>query len=255
MIEELSDEQLERYGRHILLDEIGYEGQLNLLKKRVAIIGLGGLGSPVALYLASAGIGELTLIDFDQVELSNLQRQLIHNEQRIGFNKAISAKQSIELLNKKIQTNTITHKLNDQELAEIIINHDLLLDCTDNFASRYQLNRLCYKHSTPLVSGAAIRWEGQISTYDFRKKNQACYQCLFPIKSNSSNSTETCSQNGVVAPLLGIIGSMQALEAIKCLLDLPTLNSKITIIDGLTMQIRQFNLKKDNNCPVCGIQN
>ncbi|AHF01460.1 molybdopterin biosynthesis protein MoeB [Thiomicrospira aerophila AL3] len=254
MIEELSDKQLERYGRHILLDEIGYEGQLTLVKKRVGIIGLGGLGSPVALYLASAGIGELTLVDFDQVELSNLQRQLIHNEQRIGLNKATSAKQSIELLNKDILINTITHRLNDDELAQIIINHDLILDCTDNFASRYQLNQLCYKHNTPLVSGAAIRWEGQISTYDFRKEGLACYQCLFPKKSSSDSINETCSQNGVVAPLLGIIGSIQALEAIKCLLDLPTLNSKLTIIDGLSMQIRQFNLKKDQNCPVCSIQ-
>lgn len=251
MIKELNDEQLERYGRHILIDEIGYEGQLTLEKKRVAIIGLGGLGSPAALYLASAGIGEITLVDFDLVELSNLQRQLIHNEQRIGLNKAVSAKQSIELLNINIRVNTMTHRLDDVELAEIIINHDLLLDCTDNFTSRYQLNRLCYKHNTPLISGAAIRWEGQISTYDFRKKNQACYQCLFPLKSNKEPINETCSENGVVAPLLGIIGSMQAIEAIKCLLNLPTLNNKITIIDGLTMQFRQFNIKRDQDCPIC----
>ncbi|SFR48705.1 molybdopterin-synthase adenylyltransferase MoeB [Thiomicrospira sp. ALE5] len=250
MINELNDEQLERYGRHILLDEIGYEGQLTLANKRVAIVGLGGLGSPVALYMASAGIGELTLIDFDSVELSNLQRQLIHNEQRIGVNKAISAKQSISILNQETRVNTITDKLDDSKLEEVIIHHDLILDCTDNFDSRYQLNRLCYQHKTPLVSGAAIRWEGQISTYDFSKKEQPCYQCLFPRKINTP-SNESCTQSGVVAPLLGIIGSMQAIEAIKCLLNLPTLNGKLTIIDGLTMQIRQFNLIKDPNCPTC----
>lgn len=251
MIQELNDEQLERYGRHILLDEIGYEGQLRLAQKRVAIIGLGGLGSPVALYLASAGIGHLTLIDFDQVDLSNLQRQLIHNQQRIGLNKAISAQQSVELLNKHVTTETVTTKLNDNALLQIIQQHDLVLDCSDNFATRYQLNRICFQCRIPLVSGAAIRWEGQVTTYDFRKEDQACYQCLFPRKSNQSPPQETCSQNGVIAPLLGIIGSIQALETIKCLLDLPTLAGKLTIIDGITMQLRQFNIKEDPNCPVC----
>lgn len=254
MIQELNDEQLERYGRHILLDEIGYEGQLRLAQKRVVIIGLGGLGSPVALYLASAGIGQLTLIDFDQVELSNLQRQLIHNQQRIGQNKATSAQQSVELLNKHVKTKTITTKLTDDELLKIIKQHDLVLDCSDNFETRYQLNRICHQCQTPLVSGAAIRWEGQVTTYDFRKNQQPCYQCLFPIKDNQNPLQETCSQNGVIAPLLGIIGSIQALEAIKCLLDLPTLAGKLTIIDAFSMQIRQFNIKQDTNCAVCSKQ-
>ncbi len=251
MIQELNDEQLERYGRHILLDEIGYEGQLLLAQKSVAIIGLGGLGSPVALYLASAGIGQLTLIDFDQVDLSNLQRQLIHNQQRVGQNKAISAQQSVELLNKNVKTETITTKLTDDELLKIIKQHDLVLDCSDNFETRYQLNRICHKCQIPLVSGAAIRWEGQVTTYDFRKNKQPCYQCLFPLKSNQGSIQESCSQNGVIAPLLGIIGSIQALEAIKCLLELPTLAGKLTIIDGLTMELRQFNITQDLSCPVC----
>ncbi|WP_199170183.1 molybdopterin-synthase adenylyltransferase MoeB [Hydrogenovibrio sp. SC-1] len=245
---ELNDDELSRYSRQVLLSEIDYQGQLTLSQSHAAIIGLGGLGSPAALYLAAAGIGTLTLVDFDTVDDSNLQRQIIHTENQLGQAKVISAKKQLEDLNRHIQIHTISHQLNETELNDLVQQADILLDCTDNFTSRYALNKACFQHKKPLVSGAAIRWEGQLTTYDFRVENTPCYQCLYK---SSSTENETCSQNGVVAPLVGMIGSMQAMEAIKALLKLPTLTGKLMIIDGLTMQIRTLKLPQDPQCPTC----
>ncbi len=247
-ISELNDDQLSRYSRQILLSEIDYDGQLKLAQSHALIIGLGGLGSPAALYLASAGIGQLTLVDFDQVDDSNLQRQVIHNENRIGQNKAASAAQTLCELNHHIQLNVIEQQLQTDELQNLVKQVDVVLDCSDNFATRFALNQACLQAKKPLVSGAAIRWEGQLTTYDFRRDDSPCYECLYK---PGVSTDQSCSRNGVVAPLVGMVGSMQAMEAIKALLDLPTLVGKLMLIDGLTMQIRQFNLKKDPNCQCC----
>lgn len=247
---ELTDAELIRYSRQILLPDIDYQGQLLLSQSHAVIFGLGGLGSPVALYLAAAGIGTLTLVDFDTVDDSNLQRQIIHNEQRLGEPKVTSAKQQLQALNHHIEIRTLHQKLTDSELSELVKEADILLDCTDNFDSRYALNQACFTHKKPLVSGAAIRWEGQLTTYDFRNDAHACYQCLYK---SASTQEMNCTENGVVAPLVGMIGSMQAMEAIKALLNLPTLAGKLMIIDGMTLQIRTLTLPKDPKCPTCSI--
>lgn len=249
MTKELNDNELMRYSRQILLPEIDYNGQLKLSQSHALIIGLGGLGSPVAMYLASAGVGQLTLVDFDEVDESNLQRQVIHNESRVGLNKAESAAQSLRQLNHTTQLNVITHQLDADELAQQIDQADIVLDCSDNFDTRFVLNQACFKAQKPLVSGAAIRWEGQLTTYDFRNSQSPCYECLYK---RGTNTDQTCSQNGVVAPLVGMVGSMQALEAIKALVGLPTLMGQLMLIDGLTMSIRRFNLNKDPECQHCG---
>ena len=248
MINELNDAQLNRYSRQILLPEIDYAGQLKLAQSHALIIGLGGLGSPAALYLAAAGIGKLTLVDFDQVDESNLQRQVIHNEQRIGQNKAQSAAKTLAEINSSCQTEVIEHPLDSDELDSLLQQVDILLDCSDNFETRYALNQACFKAKKPLVSGAAIRWEGQLTTYDFRQADSPCYECLY--KPGTAND-QSCSRNGVISPLVGMVGAMQAMEAIKTLMGLPTLVGKLLLIDGLTMQFRQFNLKKDEHCTQC----
>lgn len=245
---ELNDAELSRYSRQILLSEIDYPGQLTMANSHAVIFGLGGLGSPAALYLAAAGIGTLTLVDFDTVDDSNLQRQIIHTESRLGEAKVSSAQQQLQALNHHIQIHTLNHQLSASELSDLVSSADILLDCTDNFTSRYALNQACFDHQKPLVSGAAIRWEGQLTTYDFRDRTQPCYQCLYK---SAGETNESCSQNGVVAPLVGMVGSMQALEAIKALLHLPTLTGKLMIIDGMTLQIRTLKLPKDPKCPTC----
>ena len=245
---ELNDAELSRYSRHILLPEVDYAGQLKLTQSHAVIFGLGGLGSPAALYLASAGIGTLTLVDFDHVDDSNLQRQIAHREQNIGQSKVASAKANLQALNHRIQIHTVDTQLTQQETLALIQTADVVLDCTDNFDSRFLINQSCFQAKKPLISGAAIRWEGQLSTYDFRKPDSPCYQCLYP---KSSTQDTSCSQNGVLSPVVGIIGSMQATEAIKALLNLPTLTGKLMIIDAYTMMIRTLNLKKDSHCALC----
>lgn len=245
---ELNDEELCRYSRQILLPEIDYEGQLHLANSHAVIFGLGGLGSPASLYLAAAGIGQLTLVDFDTVDDSNLQRQVVHREANIGELKVESAKSNLGQLNRFITINTVNAKLNKNDIEQLISNADIVLDCTDNFATRFALNQSCLLTKKPLVSGAAIRWEGQLSTYDFRNENSPCYQCLYP---NEGGEELTCSQNGVLSPVVGMVGSMQAIEAIKALLKLPTLTGKLMIIDAYTMMIRTLNLKKDPDCHQC----
>lgn len=245
---ELNDAELSRYSRQILMPEIDYSGQLKLAQSHAVIFGLGGLGSPASLYLAAAGIGKLTLVDFDEVDDSNLQRQIVHREENIGQAKVLSAKQNLASLNSHIQIETIAKPLSEEEIHELIKQTDVVLDCTDNFTARFAINRSCFKHKKPLISGAAIRWEGQLSTYDFRNTESPCYQCLY---SEDSGQELTCSQNGVLSPVVGMVGSMQAIEAVKALLGLPTLTGKLMIIDAYTMMIRTLNLKKDDQCKHC----
>lgn len=245
---DLSDAELNRYSRQILLSEIDYAGQLKLAQSHAVIFGLGGLGSPVSMYLAAAGVGKLSLVDFDQVDDSNLQRQVVHNESRIGQDKVASAKQTLLALNHHIEVNTLNQVPQDDALRDLIARADIVVDCTDNFESRFRLNRTCHQLKVPLVSGAAIRWEGQLTTYDFRQDDAPCYQCLY----KEPNGQElTCSQNGVLSPIVGMVGSMQAVETIKALVGVPTLNGKLMIMDGYTMQFRTLNLPKDPNCPTC----
>ena len=245
----MDDTQLLRYSRQILLSDIDIKGQQTLLDSKVLIIGMGGLGSPVALYLASAGIGTLGICDFDEVELSNLQRQIIHSNNTIGLSKVDSAEQSINRINPDITVIKYPEKLEGNALDNIIEHYDLVLDCSDNFSSRFAINQACFKSKKPLVSGAVIRLEGQISVYDSRDKSSPCYQCLYGV---AAEIADTCSTNGVLAPVAGIIGSIQATEAIKCLLGLPTLMGRLLIHDAREMQFREIKLKRDVNCPCCG---
>ncbi|MBF6058306.1 MULTISPECIES: HesA/MoeB/ThiF family protein [Thiomicrorhabdus] len=246
---ELNDEELSRYSRQILLPEIDYSGQLKLAQAHAVIFGLGGLGSPVSLYLAAAGIGKLTLVDFDEVDDSNLQRQIVHREANIGQAKVASAQSNLTQLNRFIEIEAINSRADEKQIQKLVAQADVVLDCTDNFTSRFALNRACLQNKVPLISGAAIRWEGQLSTYDFRKPGGPCYQCLYP---NDGGQELTCSQSGVLSPVVGMVGSIQAIEAIKALLDLPTLHGKLMIVDAYSMMIRTLNLKADPNCRQCG---
>ncbi|QYZ66361.1 MAG: molybdopterin-synthase adenylyltransferase [Gammaproteobacteria bacterium (ex Lamellibrachia satsuma)] len=244
----MNDEQLLRYSRQIMLPSIGIEGQQRLLDASVLLIGLGGLGAPVAMYLAAAGIGRLTLVDFDQVDLSNLQRQIIHTTDRIGTPKVESAKQALAALNPEIEIECIGHQLEGDELSAQIQRADLVVDACDNFATRFAINAACHENSTPLVSGAAIRMEGQVSVFP-GKPGSPCYRCLYP---ENGQVEDTCTANGVLAPVVGIIGSIQATEAIKCLTGAgSTLEGQLLILDALHMQWRSLKLKADPHCPVC----
>ena len=246
----MNDEQLLRYNRHIMLPQIGIEGQQKLRDAHVLIIGLGGLGSPAALYLATAGVGKLTLVDDDEVELSNLQRQIIHRNQNIGESKVASAKSNLLAINHEIDIVTIDHRLDEASLAQQIQLADVVLDASDNFDTRFTINRACVEQKKPLVSGAAIQFEGQISVFDSREKNCPCYSCLYPDKGEDNL---TCSENGILAPVVGIIGSMQALEAIKLICQIgEPLYGRLLLFDALALQWRSMNLKKDPSCPVCG---
>lgn len=245
----MKDEQLLRYSRQILLPQFGLEGQQALLDAHALIIGLGGLGSPVAMYLASAGVGELTLVDHDQVELSNLQRQIIHRTENINQDKVASAKQNLLKLNPEIKINCINHKLDSTELDSAVHKVDVVIDATDNFDIRFAINRACVNNKTPLVSGAAIRMEGQVSVFDLRHQSNPCYRCLYD---EQGNTDESCSENGVISPLVGIIGSIQAMETIKIIANIgDTLTGKLLITDSLNQEWRVMKFKKDPNCPVC----
>lgn len=245
----MNDEQLLRYNRHIMLPQIGIEGQQKLSDAHILIIGLGGLGSPAALYLATAGVGKLTLIDDDIVELSNLQRQIIHREKNIGESKVSSAKNSLLAINPDIDIVTIDHRLNDAELNQQIQLADIVLDASDNFDTRFAINQACVAQKTPLVSGAAIQFEGQISVFDSSNDNCPCYSCLYPDKGEDNL---TCSSNGILSPVVGIIGSMQALEAIKLICQIgEPLYGRLLLLDALSLQWRSMKFKKDPGCRVC----
>ena len=246
----MNDEQLIRYSRQILLPGFDEDKQQKLLNAHAIIMGLGGLGSPVALYLAAAGIGKLTLIDFDHVDLSNLQRQIIHTTESLKQAKVDSAATAINKLNPNTETICINKKLTQSELEQQLISANLMLDATDNFATRFMINRACHNTSTPLVSGAAIRMEGQVSVFDFNTPESPCYRCLYEEDGEEDSS---CSENGVMAPMVGIIGSIQAMEAIKLLTGYgEALTGKLLVTDAMFQDWRRLILKKNPECPVCG---
>ncbi len=245
----MNDDQLLRYSRHIMLPDLDIEGQEKLLASHALIIGLGGLGSPVAMYLAAAGVGELTLVDFDSVDLSNLQRQIAHSSERIGVNKAQSAAQTLSALNPDINIHVIEQRLDGERLQQLVAGVNLVLDCTDNFATRFAINAACVAARVPLVSGAAIRLEGQVSVFDSRQPNSPCYRCLY----EESTDDLTCAANGVLAPLVGVIGSLQALEALKLLAGFgDSLAGRLQLFDARRGQWREMKLPRDPECPVCG---
>ena len=246
----MKDEQLLRYSRQIMLPEIDIEGQQKLLNATVMLIGLGGLGSVVSMYLAAAGVGHLVLVDFDTVELSNLQRQIVHSTKDLNRPKVESARDRLLALNPDCRITIINKQLDSQELLHEIKNVDVVIDGSDNFPTRFAVNQACYENKTPLVSGAAIRFEGQISVFDHRLPDSPCYRCLY---NDEEAAAETCSQTGVVAPLLGVIGSMQALEAIKLITDIgDSLIGKLLLFDAMTTEFQSMRFKKDPACPVCG---
>ncbi|MEK7810911.1 MAG: molybdopterin-synthase adenylyltransferase MoeB [Pseudomonadota bacterium] len=246
----MDDSQLLRYSRHILLPEIGIEGQMKLLASRVLIIGAGGLGSPAAMFLASSGIGTLTLCDDDLVDLTNLQRQIAHRSDSIGFPKVESARTTLSGINPGIKIVALQERADERRLGLLAEDVDLVLDCSDNFPTRYALNRVCSKLKKPLVSGAATRFDGQVSVFDFRRHDSPCYHCLFPEQMESEETR--CAVLGIFAPLVGIIGSLQAAEALKLLTGIETtLCGRMLTINALNMELRTIKLVRDPDCPVC----
>ena len=244
----MNDDQLLRYSRQIMLPQVDLAGQEKLLASRTLIIGAGGLGSPAAMYLAAAGIGQLAIADFDVVDLSNLQRQLLHHSNDIGRKKTASARETLLSINPDIQVTAIPRALQGDELDEQVRLAAVVLDCSDNFATRFTVNTACVRQRTPLVSGAAIRLEGQLAVFDSRKENSPCYDCLYK---EGENEEQTCAETGVLSPLVGIIGSMQALEAIKVILSLGNnLTGRLVIFDALQHEWRTLTLPRDPACPV-----
>jgi len=245
----MNDEQLLRYSRQILLPEIGAEGQLKLAQSRALIIGVGGLGSPAAMYLAAAGIGALVLSDPDQVELSNLQRQIIHRADDIGELKAHSAQRTLAGINPQCRVTALDWQLDDAELAAQVGAADVVLDCCDNFATRFAVNRACVAAGTPLVSGAAIRMEGQIASF-LPEAASPCYECIYP---GGLEHEETCAMEGVLAPLVGVLGSLQAMEALTLLSGFgEPMRGALLVADLRTVEIRKLSLPRRRDCPNCG---
>jgi molybdopterin-synthase adenylyltransferase len=247
----MNDEQLLRYSRHILLDEIGIEGQENLLQAHVLIVGAGGLGSPVALYLGSAGVGHITVADHDRVDATNLQRQIAHNLSRIGKFKAESVAESIAAINPDVEVTPVTRRAEGVLLDQLVQDADVVLDCTDNFSTRHAINRACVKHRKPLVSGAAIRFDGQVAVYDSRREDSPCYACVFPESDQLEEAL--CATMGVFAPMVGIIGSMQAAEALKLICGISgSLTGRLLILEGKHMEWSEMKIAPHEGCAVCG---
>jgi adenylyltransferase/sulfurtransferase len=247
----MDDDQLLRYSRHILLPEIGIDGQQNLLDAHALIVGAGGLGAPVALYLAASGVGRITICDDDAVDLTNLQRQIVHFTDAIGQPKVESARRTLARINPNVQVGTIAERVSGERLEGLVASANVVVDCTDNFATRHAINRACVKSRIPLVSGAAIRFDGQIASFDLRKGESPCYHCLFPESGDLEEMR--CAIMGVFAPLVGIIGSMQAAEVLKLLMGIGRdLSGRLLLLDALAMEWRSVRLKKDPACPVCG---
>jgi adenylyltransferase/sulfurtransferase len=247
----MNDQQLLRYSRHILLPQIGVEGQEKLLASRALVIGAGGLGSPVALYLAAAGVGEITLCDHDNVDLTNLQRQIVHRTGSIGRPKVESARDTLAQINPEVKVTALRERVDAERIDALTAQHDLVLDASDNFATRHAVNRACVRHRKPLVSGAAIRFDGQVAVFDMRDPESPCYACLFP--EHGSSEDVRCAVMGVFAPLVGIIGCVQAAEALKLLARVgEPLTGRLLLLDGLAMEWRPVRLKKDPRCGVCG---
>jgi adenylyltransferase/sulfurtransferase len=245
----MDDRQLLRYSRHIMLPQVGYEGQQRLLRARVLVVGLGGLGSPAAMYLAASGVGHLVLVDHDKVDLTNLQRQIAHTTAAIGEDKVSSAGRALLALNPDIRITTFPRTLTEAELAEEARQADAVVDATDNFASRFLINRVCVAQRKPLVSGAVIRMEGQVTVFR-ADRDGPCYACLYQ---GAEEQAETCSETGILAPVAGVIGSVQATETLKLLLDIgASLTGRLLLLDALHMEWREIKLRRDPRCPVCG---
>jgi molybdopterin/thiamine biosynthesis adenylyltransferase len=246
----MDDNQLLRYSRHILLDELGIEGQQRLLASHALVIGAGGLGSPVALYLGSAGVGRITLVDHDTVDLTNLQRQIVHDMSRVGQPKVASAARSIAEINPDVQVVALQERAGAQRLDELVAGADVVIDCCDNFTTRHAVNAACVKHHKPLVSGAAIGFDAQISVYDTRQPDAPCYACLFP--PDAAFEEARCATMGVFAPLVGIIGSMQAAEALKLLAGTGrSLAGRLQMLDARTMEWTEIRTARSHECSVC----
>lgn len=246
----MEDQQLLRYARHILLDELGVEAQERILASRILVVGAGGLGSPVVAYLAASGVGSIILVDDDQVELSNLQRQIAHTTDRLGWDKVESAKLHIEQLNPEVKVTPVVQRLDEAGLMHWVQQVDLVLDCCDNFATRHAINRACVALRKPLVSGAAIRFSGQVSTYDLRQPEAPCYHCLFPEADDVEELR--CATTGVLSPLLGMVGSAQAVEALKLLGGFgEPLVGRLLSVDAFNMNWHTVRFRKDPACPVC----
>jgi molybdopterin/thiamine biosynthesis adenylyltransferase len=246
----MNDNQLLRYSRHILLDEIGIEGQERILAARALVIGAGGLGSPVAFYLASAGVGHITLVDNDTVDLTNLQRQILHTTERVGQPKAESGKATLHAINPEVEVVALQERLEGERLRELVSQADVVLDCSDNFATRHAVNAACVAARVPLVSGAAVRMDGQISVFDTRSADAPCYACLFP--PDQEFEEVQCSTMGVFAPLVGIIGCMQAAEALKLVAQTgDSLAGRLLLLDARNMEWTSIGVAKNADCPVC----
>lgn len=246
----MDDQQLERYSRHLLLPEIDISGQTRLQQSKVLIIGAGGLGSPAAIYLASSGVGQITLCDDDNVDLSNLQRQIVHNSSSIGQNKAVSARKTLLALNPDITVTALTQRLSGKPLQTAVSEADAVLDASDNFATRFMLNDACVKAHTPLISGAVIRLSGQLCVFRNDGGDSPCYRCLYD--ESAIADEENCAQSGVFAPLTGIIGSMMAAETLKLLVPFgKLLDTRLLLLDANTMEWRSLQRQKDPACPTC----
>ena len=247
----MDDTQLLRYSRHILLDDLGIEGQEKLLNARVLMVGAGGLGSSAGLFLGSAGVGHLTVVDHDVVDATNLQRQIAHNLARVGQPKAESMRAAIAAINPDVVVHTVTQRADDALLAELVTQADVVLDCTDNFATRHAINHACFAHGKPLVSGAAIRMDGQLSVYNPHDAASPCYACVFP---QTAGVEETrCATMGVFAPLVGIVGTMQAAEALKLASGIGSaMAGRLLMLDGRRMEWTDIRLPRLTSCPVCG---
>jgi len=246
----MNDTQLLRYSRHILLDEIGIDGQQRILDGHALVIGAGGLGSPVALYLGSAGVGHITLVDDDVVDMTNLQRQIAHTTDRVGSFKVASAASAITAINPEVRITALRARADAALLDSLVPQCDVVVDCSDNFATRQLVNGACVKHHKPLVSGAAIRFDGQLGVYDTRDESAPCYACVFP--PDATLEEARCSTMGVFAPLVGIVGSMQAAEALKLLGGTGhTMAGRLLMLDGRSMEWNEIRVPRDSNCPVC----
>ncbi len=245
----VNDAELERYSRQIRLPQVGEAGQQRLLDAHVLIIGMGGLGSPASMYLAAAGVGHLVISDFDRVDESNLQRQIVHSHGDIGREKAASARDRLEALNPRTRVDALDYELDGKELAAKVAAVDVVVDCTDNFPSRFALNRACLAAGTPFVSAAAMRWHGQVATFLPQRPDSPCYQCLYP---DESVEAATCAAEGVIAPLVGVIGSMQALQTLEILLGASApLCGRLLLFDAWTMQWQTIKLPRNPDCPAC----
>lgn len=248
---ELSDEEMLRYNRQIVMRGFDFEGQEKLKAARVLVIGLGGLGCAAAPYLASAGVGHLTLLDFDSVSLSNLQRQILHSDAKIGVAKVTSAQQQLAAINPHCQLEPIDAQLDDAQLSALIARHDAVVDCTDNVDTREQINRLCYQHKVPLISGAAIRMEGQLSVFTWQP-GEPCYRCISRL---FGDQVLSCVEAGVMAPLVGVVGAMQAMETLKVLTAFgQPASARLLMYDAMSAEFRSMKVAQDTHCEVCGEQ-